>query len=103
MNPLPQANRRAAPAAAINTVINSANAASSQKWAERPVEKLSATAAYYEEEEDPELACYLWDRKAQRPKNDHVRAAPKMQPAPVVTQQRVPPPPPQRQRVLLNQ
>jgi len=83
----------------------SGNAASGYKWAERPVEKVASTAAYYEEEEDPELACYLWDRKVQRPKNDAVRAAPKPSAAPLqLAGARPPPPPPlQRQRALLTQ
>merc|ERR1712125_129554 len=85
---------------------DSGNAATSAKWLERPVEKLSLSAAHYEEEEDPELARYIWDRKAQRPRNDNARAVPSKQPpvpAHPAASQRVPPPPPQRQRALLNQ
>jgi len=50
---------------------NCRNAASSARWAERPVERLSSgTAAQTWEEEDPELACYIWDRRSERPKLD---------------------------------
>jgi len=73
LNPLPQ---RVAPSAAtgmlnggLEATSASFNAASSAKWVERPVEKIDFTQTY-EEEEDPELACYIWDRKAQRPKKD---------------------------------
>merc|ERR550525_530332 len=81
LNPLPQSGRalQRAPvvlSGGLATGLSSGNAASSQKWVERPVEKLSLSTAHYEEEEDPEMACYLWDRRSQRPKNDHVRAAP---------------------------
>lgn len=69
LNPLPQKGVKA-PSAAVQQssyAFNNSNAASSAKWAERPVERL--TEVTYEEEEDPELAKYIWDRKAQRPKN----------------------------------
>lgn len=84
------------------------SASSSVMWSERPVEKvLPASQVRTEEEEDPELACYLWDRKAQRPK---ARATPTSQPtAPASTKGKgkggfvTPQPSPQRQRELLRQ
>jgi len=80
------------------------SAATGYKWAVRPVERL-ASGGYYEEEEDPELARYLWDRKVQRPKNDLVRAVPRLSAPPIqLVASRPPPQPPvQRQRALLFQ
>mmetsp|Transcript_135195 Transcript_135195/g.269735 ORF Transcript_135195/g.269735 Transcript_135195/m.269735 type:complete len:357 (+) Transcript_135195:1101-2171(+) len=110
-NPLPQQSAAAAQApkpapmmlsgalAAVSS--DSRSAASSTKWLERPVERLSDTNAYYEEEDDPELASYLWDRKAQRPKNDQTRIVPKR--AAATASQRLPVPSQQRQRALLAQ
>lgn len=77
LNPLPQRTAAGAlpvPKAAmmvgrgLAAINDSSNAASSQKWTERPVEII--TKQKYEEEEDPELQKYIWDRNAQRPKND---------------------------------
>merc|ERR1712079_316235 len=79
----------------------SRSAASSQKWLERPVEKLCNANTYYEEEDDPDLATYLWDRKAQRPKNDQMRVVPKR--AAAAASQRIPAPSQQRHRALLTQ
>jgi len=100
LNPLPQ--RAAVPAP--KTTVYVENSATGLKWAERPVEKIVPGAAYYEEEEDPELACYLWDRKAQRPKKEQARpsAPPSMESAPPLSAARVSAPAPQRQRVLLS-
>jgi len=110
-NPLPQRSAAAAQASKPAPLMvsgglsavsgDSRNAASSQKWLERPVEKLSSTSAYYEEEDDPDLAAYLWDRKAQRPKNDQMRVVPKK--AAAAASQRLPAPSQQRQRALLTQ
>lgn len=110
-NPLPQRTTTASQAAKPAPIMvsgglaavsgDSRNAASSQKWLERPVEKLSSANAYYEEEDDPDLAAYLWDRKAQRPKNDQMRVVPKR--AAAAASQRIPAPSQQRQRALLTQ
>lgn len=110
MNPLPQqqAGTRGLKAAAPRQSMSD-NAATSAKWAERPVERLSATQQHYEEEEDPELAQYIWNRRSQRPVDGSTRAAPKpMQarvqaPMVVARQPAAPPPPPQRQRQMLQQ
>jgi len=110
VNPLPQRSANAAQASkpapvmvsgGLAAVSDSRNAASSQKWLERPVEKLSNANTYYEEEDDPDLAAYLWDRKAQRPKNDQMRVVPKR--AAAAASQRIPAPSQQRQRALLTQ
>jgi len=88
--------------------LSNRNAASSAKWAERPVERLApASQVRYEEEEDPEMACYLWDRNAQKPKRDQRPAqAPPRQGAafgPALGKSsQPPPPPPQRQKQLLT-
>jgi len=111
MHPLPQqksGTRGLKGAPAVSRTGFSDNAASGPKWAERPVEKLSASAAYYEEEEDPELAKYIWDRKAQKPRNDAARAAPKPMQARVQVPVAMPPlraapPNPQKQRQMLVQ
>jgi len=100
LNPLPQQRKAAPPVASMP---RNDNAASSAKWAERPVEKLSASAAYYEEEEDPELARYIWDRKAQKPRNEQARAAPKAMQAAQAPPLRSSAPTPQRQRQMLQQ
>lgn len=45
------------------------NSASNGRWAERPVQRMDASMRYEEEEEeDPDLQCYLWNRREQRPK-----------------------------------
>lgn len=75
VNPLPQ--RAAAAKKAAAAAVNGYAAAASLKWMDRPVERIQPATAYYEEEEDPDLQCYLWDRRAQQPK---VRAAPKQHP-----------------------
>eukprot|EP00930_Biecheleria_cincta_P069869 TRINITY_DN5754_c0_g3_i1.p1 TRINITY_DN5754_c0_g3~~TRINITY_DN5754_c0_g3_i1.p1 ORF type:complete len:940 (+),score=281.70 TRINITY_DN5754_c0_g3_i1:35-2821(+) len=75
VNPLPQ--RAAAAKKAAAAAMNGYAAAASLKWMDRPVERIQPATAYYEEEEDPDLQCYLWDRQAQQPK---VRAAPKQHP-----------------------
>jgi len=110
-NPLPQRSGTAAKALKPAPLMvsggleavsgESRNAASSQKWLERPVEKLCNANTYYEEEEDPDLAAYLWDRKAQRPKNDQMRVVPKR--AAAAASQRIPASSQQRQRALLTQ
>jgi hypothetical protein len=86
----------------------SENAATSAKWAvaDRPVEKVVANA-YYEEEEDPELAQYLWDRKSNAPKAGGARrkaaqAPPSMMDAPPLSAARTTAPKPQQQRFLLG-
>jgi len=106
MNPLPQK-----PKASRGTPLDvwsgwaEANSASGPKWAERPVEKVQP--GYYEEEEDPELAKYIWDRKRAAPKNDMASAARGSAkasgagPKAAQAQRSLPPPPPQRQRQLL--
>lgn len=97
VNPLPQrGTNRSALAGG-----NSENAATSQKWLERPVEKLATSQV--EEDIDPELACYVWDRKAQRPKAAVGRPAPAAaQAAPPATRAAAAAPPVQRQRFLLT-
>lgn len=109
LNPLPQRQKpsRGTPLDVWSGWAD-ANSATGPKWAERPVEKvLTGQAGYYEEEEDPELAKYLWDRKKAAPKNDMAsgaRASPKAPgagPKAAQAQRSPPPPPPQRQRQLL--
>lgn len=119
MNPLPQrasasAVARAPPAQvrlAGGLLASGGSENASVKWAQRPVEKLApAGTVVYEEEQDPELACYLWDRKAQRPKARGPAAAvpAAAAPPPVAASSgggagtRAPAPPPQRQRLLLQ-
>lgn len=50
--------------------LGSANAASGARWMERPASSISANPSCCAQEEaaDPELACYLWDRRSARPK-----------------------------------
>jgi len=72
VDPLPQ--RNAAPRATPRIMTAglvfggawSKNAAS--RWAERPVERLSVGCSREAEEDDPELACYLWSRQSSRTK-----------------------------------
>lgn len=107
LNPLPQRQKpsRGTPLD-VWSGWSDGNSATGAKWAERPVEKVQ-TGQVYEEEHDPELAKYLWDRKAQAPKNNMgsgARAAPKAPgagPKAAQAQRAPPPPPPQRQRQLL--
>jgi len=109
LNPLPQRQKpsRGTPLD-VWSGWTDPNSASGPKWAERSVEKvLTGQAAHYEEEEDPELAKYLWDRKKAAPKSDMAsgaRTAGKPQgvgPKAAQARQNPPPPPPQRQRQLL--
>jgi hypothetical protein len=73
-DPLPQ--RKSAPrptprmlAAGLVVGDLQSNAASGPRWAERPVERLAyRTCAVEAEEDDPDLACYLWNRQLNRPK-----------------------------------
>jgi hypothetical protein len=72
-NPLPQrtsAKRQAAARTLIAGLVyggvSQSNAASGPKWAERPVERLSSSSREVEEE-DPDLACYLWNSSLNRP------------------------------------
>jgi len=86
-DPLPQ--RKAAPrppprmlTAGVAFQISSNNAASGPRWADRPVERLrvgnGSTRQAVEEEEDPDLACYLWNRQTNRPRVERCsRSAPK--------------------------
>eukprot|EP00746_Dinoflagellata_sp_MGD_P123971 gnl/MRDRNA2_/MRDRNA2_58572_c0_seq1.p1 gnl/MRDRNA2_/MRDRNA2_58572_c0~~gnl/MRDRNA2_/MRDRNA2_58572_c0_seq1.p1 ORF type:complete len:774 (+),score=183.45 gnl/MRDRNA2_/MRDRNA2_58572_c0_seq1:52-2322(+) len=78
LNPLPQRSRAriAAFIPAERVVINSANAATSEKWKERPVEKV-LVGMRYEEEEDPELAKYIWNPRTQKPLVSQGRPQPK--------------------------
>jgi len=107
LNPLPQRNNRAAAPAAVMYSHGMAisadndNAASSRKWAERPVEKL-VPVSRQEEEDDPELACYLWDRRAQKPLRDQARRAPAPVQAPPVYAKSSPAPNAMKQRHLLT-
>jgi len=68
-NPLPQ--RNIAPRQPARMIIaglayagSNSNAASGPKWAQRPVERLNfgpgSCSQEADEEEDPELACYIW-------------------------------------------
>ncbi|CAJ1436379.1 unnamed protein product [Effrenium voratum] len=82
MNPLPPQLRKAGPSAFGQSSI-------AAKYAERPVEKLPAKP-YYEEEEDPDLQCYIWDSRAQQPRRP-------------VEKPQIRAPPPQKQRQLLSQ
>jgi len=72
VDPLPQRNAapRAAPrimtAGLVFGGASTKNAAS--RWAERPVERLSVGCSREAEEDDPELACYLWSRQSSRTK-----------------------------------
>jgi hypothetical protein len=82
LDPLPHrhATRRAPPrmlsAGLVVAQGPSANAASGPKWAERPVEKLVPGRSWEAEDEDPELACYMWSSQLNRPKIDrHQRAS----------------------------
>jgi len=78
MNPLPQRSRAsyAAFVAAERAVIRSENSATSLKWKERPVEKIQV-GVRYEDEEDPELARYIWNPTTQRPLLSQGRPQPK--------------------------
>merc|ERR1712107_836671 len=76
-DPLPQRNvtRRPAPRMLVAGLVvdkgNSSNAASGPRWAERPVERLNlgnTSRAWEDEEHDPTLACYLWNRQLNRPR-----------------------------------
>jgi hypothetical protein len=76
-DPLPQRNaaRQRAPRMLTAGLVlggsSNSNAASGPRWAERPVERLnmgSASCSWEAEEEDPELACYLWNRQLDRPR-----------------------------------
>ncbi|CAK0806747.1 unnamed protein product [Prorocentrum cordatum] len=114
MNPLPQAGRSSKDATAtvmlnggLPAAYSSANAASSAKWAERPVEKI--TPQRYEEEEDPDMARYLW--KNRQPASAATLASGRAVPAAArqATAARapaagpaLPPPSRQRQQALLN-
>jgi len=70
LHPLPQ--RNAAPSKAPRMLVarlvvgsSCSNAASGRRWAERPVQKVNrGTCA--EEDQDPALACYLWNRRSHR-------------------------------------
>lgn len=54
----------------------SRNPASGPRWAERFVEHVANVRhSSAEEDVDPNLACYLWDRSAARPKSDHCQPA----------------------------
>lgn len=102
-NPLPHRAPTAVPRAIIPTLsYSNDNAATSAKWMERPVERIVPT--YYEEEDDPELAQYLWDRRSQRSKAPSAAAVAKPKSfASAATVSRAPPPNPARQRQLLTQ
>lgn len=100
LNPLPQRATRATSAVlqgGLAVTVDNNNSASSKKWTERPVEKLVPEQTWYEEEEDPDMACYLWDRKAQRPKQSALELQ-----VQTSTQQKGSAPNPQRQKVLLG-
>ncbi len=77
VDPLPQRNAKPLPAPRMLTAglvvggVSNANAASGPRWAERPAERLNTKCelqTWETEEEDPSLACYLWDRQSDRPK-----------------------------------
>lgn len=54
----------------------SRNPASGPRWAVQRVERIaSARDSSAAEDMDPDLACYIWDRFAARPKSDHCRSA----------------------------
>jgi len=83
-NPLPQ--RNIAPRQPPRTLIaglvyasSKSNAASGPKWAERPVERLNlghgSCSQKADEEEDPDLACYIWNRQLNRPKVERYQRA----------------------------
>eukprot|EP00931_Biecheleriopsis_adriatica_P035023 TRINITY_DN20188_c0_g1_i1.p1 TRINITY_DN20188_c0_g1~~TRINITY_DN20188_c0_g1_i1.p1 ORF type:complete len:879 (-),score=199.82 TRINITY_DN20188_c0_g1_i1:55-2691(-) len=109
-NPLPQ---KATPATAVRAAHVNTTVSSSVKryagnanlsWMDKPVERISS-GAYYEEEDDPELQKYLWNRNTQQPRQ---RAAPPVQvkaSGRVAAVQKAAPqaPPPHRQRALLSQ
>jgi hypothetical protein len=78
LNPLPQRSRARTTAfiPAERAVIRPANAATSEKWKERPVEKV-LVGTRYEEEEDPELARYIWNPRTQKPLLSQGRPQPK--------------------------
>lgn len=74
-DPLPQ--RKAAPRppprilqAGLVVGGSCKSACSASRWAERPVERLDIKSGKAEEEDDPELACYLWNRQTNRSKAD---------------------------------
>jgi len=97
INPLPQPQPpRPAKAVVTNGGLQYAasTGSASLRYMERPVEKLPAKA-YYEEEEDPELQCYIWDRRTQQPRQRGIQFATGPTAPKAV--------PPQRQRSLLNQ
>eukprot|EP00929_Paragymnodinium_shiwhaense_P076556 TRINITY_DN39388_c0_g1_i1.p1 TRINITY_DN39388_c0_g1~~TRINITY_DN39388_c0_g1_i1.p1 ORF type:complete len:1092 (+),score=366.90 TRINITY_DN39388_c0_g1_i1:155-3430(+) len=117
MNPLPRSKAQA-PMRNITAQIfeiTGESAASGRKWGvaglERPVEKvIPASQLAYEEEMDPELACYLWDRRSDAPRGGPRRSgasAPTQGPppatfGPALTAARATPPNAQRQRQLLG-
>jgi len=69
LHPLPQRNARPRPPPRTCVAgYNPANAASGPKWAERQVDTLYWQKA--EEDADPELACYVWNRHLDRPQVD---------------------------------
>jgi hypothetical protein len=109
-NPLPQRGGVQAGVATSFKAATGTNSATSGKWfVDRPVEKvIPASMMRYEEELDPEMACYLWDRKTQAPRGGPTRAA--AAPAPVPPAIGFGPPPrasaapnSQRQRQLIGQ
>jgi len=69
-DPLPQ--RNVAPRAPAKMffagLVYADNSNPASRWAERPVERLNVSHCREAEEEDPDLACYLWNpQKAGRP------------------------------------
>mmetsp|Transcript_71953 Transcript_71953/g.127160 ORF Transcript_71953/g.127160 Transcript_71953/m.127160 type:complete len:809 (+) Transcript_71953:30-2456(+) len=97
LNPLPQ---RPAKAATAYGGSGNAQSMAALKWMDRPVEKVQS---YYEEEDDPDLQRYLWDRRSQQPRNNEVRAAPKQAMVSVATAVSKAAPAPHKQRAMLTQ
>lgn len=69
-DPLPQRNAAPRPplrmlsAGLVLSSDSRANAASGPRWAQPPVKQL--VIGHSSEEEDPDLACYIWDRRRNR-------------------------------------
>eukprot|EP00933_Yihiella_yeosuensis_P034937 TRINITY_DN28432_c0_g1_i1.p1 TRINITY_DN28432_c0_g1~~TRINITY_DN28432_c0_g1_i1.p1 ORF type:complete len:1035 (+),score=304.28 TRINITY_DN28432_c0_g1_i1:80-3184(+) len=105
LNPLPRSMPTKA-AVVINQGmaygLNPNNAATSAKWQERPVERIQP-GGYYEEEEDPDMQCYLWDRRSAQPRNNQLRITPKVQAAPPILSVQKAAPSLQRQKQMLKQ
>jgi len=102
LNPLPQRPRpakAAAPASLAYGGTGHAQSLAAMKWMDRPVERVS----HYEEEDDPDLQRYLWDRRSQQPRNNEVRISPKQPMVSVANTVSKAAPAPHKQKAMLLQ